>query len=59
MVGGAEREQVLFLGVVLIKRINMYTCPPWTITCKSLTPYFSGSYSNLPCPESPVYNVPT
>lgn len=54
-----HREKVLFLGVVVIKRINTYIGPPWTVTHKSLNPYFSGNYSDRHSPKSPMYNIPT
>lgn len=53
-----HREKALFLGVVVIKRKNTYIAPPWTVTHKSLSPYFSGNSSNLPSPKSPRYNIP-
>lgn len=53
-----QREKLLFLGVLLIKRINTYICLPWTIICKSLSPYFSGN-SNLPSPKLLMYNIST
>lgn len=41
------------------KKTNTCICRPWAITWKSLTPYFSGGYSNVPSPQSSMYKILT